>query len=169
MSSIGNSPVNGDDVEDWWARFLESDHENDVRTGLISSDRKRMYLFAQFDRDVPGSGPLVRGTADLASANAATVEKIVCPVITTAAETPEYAAQETAFTAFAHCYVRRRNELISVPFSQVPGKAKSGAEPYYDGLWFALQAADLQDGDRIELGAHGVRGFIAQAIWHVKK
>jgi hypothetical protein len=169
LPNIGVSPVDQNDVIDWWDAFLRSNHDIDVKTGLISEDRNRMFLFAQYERDIPSSRPVVRGTANLASGNAVDVKKIVAPVITTAAETPEFAAQETAFTALAHCYVRRLSDLISIPFIQISASAKSGKESNYDGLWFGIQADDLESGDKIEFGALGVRGFTAQAIWEVAK
>ena len=157
------------DVIDWWESFLKSDHGNDVKTGLTKTGDDRMFLFAQHEGDIPSSLPLIRGIANLKAENASDVLKIIAPVMATAAETPQFAAQETAFTVDAYCNVRRSSELFSIPFNRVSATAPVGNEPHYDGHWFCLPVNDLLDGDKIEFGALGVRGFRVEGVWEVEK
>ena len=178
MVNDSNCSVTDQDVIDWWAAFLASDHESDVRTGLVKKDGSTIFLYAQGERDLPSSRTPLRGIVDLTAGNASKVQKIIWPVITTAAETPEFAAFETAVTEGAYSYIRpyvrqydvsHDGHLVAIPFSRVAATAASGDEPNYDGLWCCISTADVSNGDTIEFGSRGTRDFTAKAIWKTNK
>jgi hypothetical protein len=157
------------DIKDWWKAFLASDHELDAKTGLVKNDDNRIFLFAQYEGDIPSSRTPLRGRVDLKAANASKVQKIIWPVITTAAETSPFAEFETAVTEGAYSYVRHEGDLIVIPFSRVAATGDGGDEPNYDGLWCCISTEGLSKGDRIEFGSRGVRDFTAKAIWEINK
>ena len=176
MVNISNISVTDQDVKDWWEVFLASNHESAVSTGLVKKDGSTIFLYAQDERDIPSSRTPLRGIVDLKAENANKVQKIIWPVITTAAETTNFAAFETAVAEGAYSYVRpyvrqydvsHDGHLVAIPFSRVAATAASGDEPNYDGLWCCISTADVSNGDTIEFGSRGTRDFTAKAIWEI--
>ena len=161
--------MESNDVGHWWDKFLKSNRAAALASGLLSDDRNTVFLFAQYERESPV--PVVRGTADLSRDRRPEVRRVIAPLITTQAESEDFARNENIFTEGAYSYVRNEAELIPILFRQQSGAGAVGAgetETYYDGLWFCIQTDDLQDGDKIEFGATGVRDFQAKAVWRVK-
>jgi hypothetical protein len=176
LVNVSSSPVTQQDVKDWWEAFLASNHEVDVSTGLVKNGDNRIFLYAQDERDIPSSRTPLRGRVDLKAENASKVQKIIWPVITTAGETPDFAAFETAVTEGAYSYLRpnvrnydvkQDGGLTAIPFSRVAATAASGDEPNYDGLWCCISTEGLSKGDTIEFGSRGTRDFTAKAIWEI--
>jgi hypothetical protein len=159
-------------VIDWWDSFLTSDRATAARTGLVRDSR--LFLFAQFEKAVPADTGSTRGIVDLTSKSTSNVKRIIFPVITTAAANEQFADAETAFTTGAYSNLRKLGDqhLIALPFERVAALADRGnslSEPYYDGLWSCISSDTLDNGDTIEFGARGVRGYSAFAVWEVKK
>jgi hypothetical protein len=161
--------VTSKDTIDWWEAFLASDHELDAKTGLVKNGDNKIFLYAQYEGDIPSSRTPLRGRVDLKAGNASKVQKIIWPVIATAAETPEFAEFETAVTESAYSYLRHGGDLSPIPFSRVTATGAGGDEPNYDGLWCCISTEGLSKGDRIEFGSRGVRDFTAKAIWEINK
>ena len=166
---IRTCQVTEQDNRDWWEEFLASDRIPASRTGIISGDR--MFLFAQFERDVPADPPILRGIADFTVSEAERVTKVIYPVINTAATNAAFADAENSFITRPYSTVRQylNQNIISIPFMRVRTNSPNRLnEPYYDGLWSCILKNSLSNGDTIEFGAGGSRSFEAHAIWECR-
>jgi hypothetical protein len=170
LSNISGCAVTPEAVVEWWHAFIESDRRAGLRTGLVSGNR--MFLFAQFEKDVPADPPVLRGIADLRSNPGVT--EMIWPVMNGAYENAQFGDAETAFVTAPFCHLRRRRDQLIFPisFNRVTASDPSGnrlGEPFYDGYWSCIQNTDaLGNGDTIEFGAQGVRNHLAHAIWELK-
>jgi hypothetical protein len=173
LSDITECAVSPDAVVAWWREFLglnSSSRLAKLTSGLVTGNR--MFLFGQFERDVPGDPPMLRGIADLRSNPGVT--EMIWPVMNGAYENAQFGDAETAFVTAPFCHLRRRRDQLIFPisFNRVTASDPSGnrlGEPFYDGYWSCIRKTGaLADGDTIEFGANGSRGFSTNATWQLK-
>jgi hypothetical protein len=170
---IEECEVSADAVVEWWRAFLEflaTDRHVGLTNGLIRNNR--MFLFAQFEKDVPANPPMLRGIADLKSNDGVT--EIMFPVMNGAAENAPFADAETTFVTAAYCYLRRHDDQLLYPITyhrvQASDDRNTLGEPFYDGYWSCIRNTDaLGNGDTIEFGAQGSRDFSVNATWEIRK
>jgi len=173
LSGISECAVSTDAVVAWWRAFLglnQASRQARLSTGLVNNNR--MFLFAQYEGDVPGDPPMMRGIADLRSNPGVT--EIMWPVVNGAYENAQFGDTETGSVTAPFCHLRRRRDQLIFPisFKRVTTSDPSGntlGEPFYDGYWSCIQnTGALANGDTIEFGANGSLGFSTNATWQLK-